>query len=88
MLWAAEERIEADAFVVYTDNETWAGAIQPVQALDRYAVMMGIAAKLIVVGMTSTGYSIADPTRDDMLDVVGFDASAPELMARFILGEV
>jgi 60 kDa SS-A/Ro ribonucleoprotein len=38
--------------------------------------------------MTSTGYSIADPTRDDMLDVVGFDASAPELMARFILGEV
>jgi 60 kDa SS-A/Ro ribonucleoprotein len=88
MVWAAEERIEADAFIIYTDNETWAGDIHPVQALDGYAIQMGIAARLIVVGMTSTGYSIADPTRTDMLDVVGFDASAPELMARFILGEV
>ena len=43
----------------------------------------GIAAKLIVVGMTSTGFSIADPNDAGMLDVVGFDAAAPAVMADF-----
>ncbi len=44
---------------------------------------MGIPAKLIVVGMTATGFTIADPNDAGMLDVVGFDASAPAMIARF-----
>ena len=36
-----------------------------------------IVAKLIVVGMTATKFSIADPTDPGMLEVVGFDLSAP-----------
>lgn len=75
---------EVDAFVVYTDNETWFGGAHPHQALQAYREATGIQAKLIVVGMTATGFSIADPNDAGMLDVVGFDASAPAVMADFI----
>jgi 60 kDa SS-A/Ro ribonucleoprotein len=84
MLHALETKAKVDAFVVYTDNETWAGNVHPVQALKRYRDRTGIAAKLVVVGMTSTGFTIADPQDGGMLDVVGFDASAPQLIADFI----
>jgi 60 kDa SS-A/Ro ribonucleoprotein len=44
---------------------------------------MGIAAKLVVVAMTSNGFSIADPNDGGMLDVVGFDAATPEVISSF-----
>lgn len=84
MVWALQNRIKADAFIIYTDNETWYGNIHPAQALVEYRRKMGIPAKLIIVGMVSNGFSIADPNDGGMLDVVGFDASAPALMSDFI----
>jgi len=83
MLWAQENRIDVDTFVVYTDNETWAGDVHPAQALRAYRQARGIPAKLVVVGMTSTGFSIADPADAGMLDVVGFDTSTPPVIADF-----
>jgi 60 kDa SS-A/Ro ribonucleoprotein len=88
MTWALENKIQVDTFVVLTDNETWAGNIQPVQALKKYRQATGIGAKLIVVGMTSTGFTIADPEDSGMLDVVGFDGATPALMAKFAKGEI
>jgi 60 kDa SS-A/Ro ribonucleoprotein len=87
MIWAARHKVAADVFVVYTDSETWAGAIHPAQALRRYREQMGIAAKLIVVGMTSNGFSIADPEDAGMLDVVGFDTAVPQVMADFAVAD-
>ena len=84
MIYAEKEKLEIDAFCVYTDNETWAGNIQPVQALQRYRQKTGIPAKLIVVGMTSSGFTIADPDDGGMMDVVGFDTAAPAIMSDFI----
>ncbi len=81
---ATKHRWPVDAFVVYTDHETWAGNIHPAQALRRYRDRMGIAAKLIVVAMTSNGFSIADPDDAGMLDVVGFDTATPHVIADFI----
>ncbi|MBW3631376.1 MAG: hypothetical protein KY464_19090 [Gemmatimonadetes bacterium] len=43
----------------------------------------GIPAKLVVVGMASNGFTIADPNDTGMLGVVGFDAAAPQLIADF-----
>ncbi|MBW3570724.1 MAG: TROVE domain-containing protein [Gemmatimonadetes bacterium] len=83
MLEAQKNRWPVDVFVVYTDNETWAGSIHPAQALRQYRERMGIAAKLVVVAMASNGFSIADPEDAGMLDVVGFDAAAPQLIADF-----
>ncbi|MGI4811248.1 MAG: TROVE domain-containing protein [Janthinobacterium lividum] len=86
MLYALERGISADAFVVYTDSETWVGPIHPVQALRQYRERTGIAAKLVVVGLISNGFSIADPDDAGMLDVVGFDTAAPAAIADFIRG--
>jgi len=84
MVYALQKRIPVDTFVVYTDNETWAGHIQPFQALQQYRQQMNRPkAKLIVCGITATNFTIADPTDPGMLDVVGFDATAPAVMADF-----
>jgi 60 kDa SS-A/Ro ribonucleoprotein len=84
MVEATKHRWPVDTFVVFTDSETWAGNIHPVQALREYRERMGIAAKLVVVAMTSNGFSIADPNDAGMLDVVGFDTATPQVLAQFI----
>ncbi len=86
MLWASKTKAQVDVFVVYTDNETWFGSVHPTVALRRYREETGIAAKLIVVGMVANKFSIADPNDAGMLDVVGFDSSAPQLMSEFAQG--
>ena len=87
MLDAMERKIPVDCFVILTDNETWYGSIHPVVALHEYRRQMGIPAKLVVVGMTATEFTIADPKDAGMLDVVGFDASAPRIIADFVTGK-
>lgn len=86
MLYAIQEGLEVDAFVIYTDHETWFGDVHPAQALSAYREKSGIPAKLIVVGMEGSEFSIADPSDAGMLDVVGFDAAAPAVMADFARG--
>jgi 60 kDa SS-A/Ro ribonucleoprotein len=88
MLWALENGVAADAFVIYTDSETWAGDIHPSQALQQYRARTGIPARLVVVGMVASDFSIADPNDGGMLDVVGFDTAAPELISSFVRGEI
>lgn len=84
MIYAAERGIEVDAFVVYTDNETWYGTMHPVQALDAYRQKTGIPAKLIVCAMVANDFSIADPDDGGMLDVVGFDTATPNIISDFV----
>lgn len=84
MVWALEKNLAFDAFIVYTDNETWHGKIHPVQALNEYRRKMGIAAKLIVVAMAGNKFSIADPNDAGMLDIVGFSTDTPNVIADFI----
>ena len=83
MIWAQKERCDFDTFVIYTDNETWAGSVHPAQALRAYREARGIPAKLVVVGMTSNGFSIADPKDAGMMDVVGFDTATPPVISDF-----
>lgn len=84
MLYAMEQHLNVDAFVIYTDSETWAGNIHPAQALAEYRRKFVWNAKLVVVGLTATGFSIADPNDPLSLDVVGFDAAAPAAIADFL----
>ena len=83
MRWALNARVEVDVFCVYTDSETWAGPVHPAQALREYRERSGIPAKLVVVGMVSNGFSIADPDDAGMMDVVGFDTGTPAVLADF-----
>ncbi|MBL8165182.1 MAG: TROVE domain-containing protein [Anaerolineae bacterium] len=88
MLYALERKLAVDTFVIYTDSETWFGSIHPVQALRQYREQMGIAARLVVVAMTSNGFSIADPQDAGMLDVVGFDTATPQMITDFARGQL
>jgi 60 kDa SS-A/Ro ribonucleoprotein len=86
MLYAQALEREVDAFVIYTDSETWAGDVHPAQALREYRRVSGIEARLVVVGMVSNRFSIADPADQGMLDVVGFDTATPQLISDFARG--
>jgi len=83
MTFATQQKLPVDTFVVITDGETWAGRIHPSQALKEFRRQVNPAAKSIVVAMTSSGFSIADPSDPGMLDVVGFDTATPQLMSEF-----
>jgi len=84
MNYALKNGMSVDTFVVYTDNETWAGNIHPSQALRIYREKTGIPAKLVVVGMQSNGFTIADPDDAGMMDVVGFDTATPRIISDFV----
>lgn len=88
MVEALKNKWLIDTFVIYTDSETWAGNIHPHQALVKYRRATGIPARLVVVGMASNGFSIADPTDAGEMDVVGFDSAAPELISSFARGDI
>ena len=42
MLWALDNKVEADVFVVFTDSETWVGQVNPAHAIQRYRKATGI----------------------------------------------
>ena len=86
MQYALGKKMPVDTFVIYTDNETWAGWQHPFQALEKYRREMGIDSKLIVVGITATDSTITNPDDPGSLDVVGFDASVPNLINDFSRG--
>lgn len=88
MNWASQNNLNYDTFVVITDGETWAGYVHPHIALQNYRQKTGIDAKLIVVGVTSTGFSIANPNDPGMLDVAGADANLPKVIAEFSAGRI
>ncbi|CAF1530647.1 unnamed protein product, partial [Didymodactylos carnosus] len=87
MMWAIDHKEDIDIFIVYTDNETWYGEIHPSGALKKYRIKMNKPqAKLIVCGMASNKFTIADPNDGGMLDIVGFDSAAPQIISQFSLG--
>jgi 60 kDa SS-A/Ro ribonucleoprotein len=84
--WALQGRHSVESFAVYTDNDTHSGRRHPHVALQDYRRQSGIQSRSAVVAMTATEFTIADPTDAGMLDLVGFDASAPAVMADFFRG--
>lgn len=88
MLHSLNNEIAVDTFIVITDNETWFGGMHPHKALQKYRQAMGIDAKLIVVGVTPTPFTIADPTDHGMLDVIGSDSNLPKLITEFSAGRI
>lgn len=88
MRHALKNSLEVDAFVIYTDSETWQGNIHPSQALREYREKVNPNARLVVVGVTATDFSIADPNDPGSMDVVGFDAAAPQIISNFIAGKI
>lgn len=70
-------------FVVFTDNEVNRGEQHAAQALAKYRAKHVKNAKLIVCATSVTDFTIADPKDPGMMDIVGFDSSAPQLIQSF-----
>lgn len=87
MLYALENGLRPDVFLVITDNETWAGEMQPHEALEKYRRETGIDAKLIVLATSPTRSTITDPNDVNSLDIAGFDSAAPAILSAFARGE-
>jgi 60 kDa SS-A/Ro ribonucleoprotein len=82
--YATRHKIKADAFILYTDSETWYGNQHPAQAMEEYRRKMRIDAKLVVVAMASNSTSIARPEDKLTLNVVGLDASVSQVVQYFL----
>jgi len=82
--FAAEAKFDLDALVIYTDSETWAGSVHPQAALEATRKRLRHRVKSIVAATTATSHSIGDPGDRDVLQVSGFDASVPAVIANFL----
>lgn len=88
ILHAQEKKIGVDTFITITDDDTWCGRIHPCQALKSYRREFGVQSRNVVVGMTATSFSIADPLDPLTMDVVGFDTASPQLITDFSAGRI
>ena len=83
-LTALEMKMKVDKLVIITDNETWAGRMQPTQALKQYRDKMNQPqATQFVIATSVTDFTIADPKDPLQVDIAGFDAAAPRIIAEF-----
>jgi 60 kDa SS-A/Ro ribonucleoprotein len=86
-LWLAKNKIDMDAVIVYTDNETNAlGQIHPTQALNKYRDAVGHDVKLVVAAMVANEFTVNDPNDPSGLDICGFDSATPQIISSFIAG--
>ncbi|KAL3831931.1 hypothetical protein ACJMK2_023621 [Sinanodonta woodiana] len=83
MKWAMENRRnDIDVFIIYTNNDTYCGTVHPSEALRQYREYSHNSyVKLVVCAMNSDKLSLAKD--EHMLDVVGFDAHTPSIIADF-----
>lgn len=82
--WARDRSLAVDGIIILTDNETWAGRSHPDQELAAYRQTVNPAVRVVVVSMTATGHSIADPADDNVLQVAGLDSSLPMVLSGFL----
>lgn len=83
MEYAIDNKLHLDGFVVYTDNETYAGRRHPHVAIEDYRSKSGRSAKLVVCATSATPFTIANPNDAGMLDVAGFSSDVPAVLANF-----
>lgn len=88
ILAAIEQDLAIDVFVVYTGNASSIGSVSARDALAEYRRRSGIDARLVVVAMTASALTIADPDDPGMLDTAGFDSSVARVIGDFASGAI
>lgn len=84
--YASQVKQDFDVFVVITDNETHSGSMHPKVALAQYRNQHVKDARQIVLGVTATDFSIADPNDPLSLDIAGFGSDVPAVLNAFVGG--
>jgi 60 kDa SS-A/Ro ribonucleoprotein len=86
--YAVDKNKKFDAFIQYTDNQTWYGGRHPAQGLDAYRRKTGIQARSVTVTMVAYGNTINAPDDEHSIDFVGMDTSTPALISEFVAGNI
>jgi 60 kDa SS-A/Ro ribonucleoprotein len=81
--WAGRQSASFDAVVTLTDSETWAGSSHPHEAFRAYRERFGRGCRAIVAATTATRLTVL-PDEPNVLQVAGFDAALPQLLASFL----
>lgn len=84
--YIVDNRIQADAIVVYTDNEVNNG--MTVTQMNRLVGDRLPLLRKIGVGVTATNGSLFDDKDPYSFNLCGFDSSAPSLISDFVAGKV
>ena len=85
MTWLIDNKIDANAIVMFTDNDTWAGDKDPYGELQRYRQMVKHPVKAAVVAFTAGDYSVFRSKDDpDCIDIAGADASIAKVLEDFL----
>jgi 60 kDa SS-A/Ro ribonucleoprotein len=85
---AQAARDPVDAFVVISGDAPAYGDVHPARALESYRQAMGIATRFAAISLTAREFALADPADRGMLDVIGFDATVPGVVADFVAGRI
>lgn len=86
VIFALSKKMKVDAFIIYTDNETWAGRSHLKAQYDLYKKDVNPNVKLVVASTQANMYSVGDPADPSVLQCVGFDANLPQVISAFISG--
>jgi 60 kDa SS-A/Ro ribonucleoprotein len=82
--YAISKKIDADAFIIITDNDINSGS-QPTQVLNKFRkVRNKPQAKMIVCGLVANNFSIADPADLNQLDIAGFSPDITTIITNFV----
>lgn len=82
--YARQNNRKVDAFIQYTDTQSWYGNTHTYQALNAYRQNSGIQSHNVEVVMAPYGQTLNAPDDPRSLSVVGFDTAAPTLISEFI----
>lgn len=81
---AIKQKLDVDAFVVYTDNEVNHGYKVPDLIAEYRRKCNKPDAKMVVVGMEVNQFTVADPKDFNMMDFAGFDPNTPSAISSFV----
>lgn len=79
---ALKDKINCDAFVIYTDSEQWIGRNCD-RAIDEYHSKINPCTKVICCSTTANSLSVV-PKDSRFLNICGFDPSCPEIISNFL----
>ena len=88
MKYAIDRKLSIDAFIVYSDGDTWAGEIHADQMLKKYRKKTGKQSKFICCTTIASKSQISDPEDPNSLDIVGFDSATPAIIGDFVRGSL
>ncbi|KAL3870589.1 hypothetical protein ACJMK2_038638 [Sinanodonta woodiana] len=85
--WALEKKRPYDVFLIMTDGQEAKGEVSPAVRLKEYREQMNLPdTKMIICGLLSPKMDFADA--EGMLDIGGFDTTVPEVIHKFLNGEI